>query len=185
MNPIITLLMLVLLLALAIYVIFRVRSDYRTHGRLSGLVSIMQVVFFIGYLSASFAALSSDLAEINASGWWFPLALILMLAGFVGMIFALAALGSGSFGRKVGALRTSGVYRYSRNPQLVSGFLLAGGYALLWPSWTGALWVVLYLMIAHLMVLAEETHLENVHGQEYQDYRARTPRYFGLPKKIA
>lgn len=183
MNPIITLLLLVLLLALAIYVIFRVRSDYRTLGRLSGLVLIMQVVFFIGYLSASFAALSSDLAEINTGGWWFPLALILILAGLAGMVFALAALGRGSFGRKVGALRTTGLYRYSRNPQLVSGFLLAGGYALLWPSWTGALWLVLYLMIAHLMVLAEETHLENVHSQEYRDYRARTPRYLGLPKK--
>lgn len=84
---------------------------------------------------------------------------------------------------KVGGLRTSGIYLYSRNPQLVGSFFFIAGYAMLWPSWQGFLWAGLWLVIAHWMVQAEETHLKEVFGDEYRAYCTRTPRYLGLPKK--
>ena len=54
-------------------------------------------------------------------------------------------------------------------------------YVLLWPSWAGALWASLWLVITHLMVRGEEEHLERTFGDEYRDYCKRTHRYFGLP----
>jgi len=106
-----------------------------------------------------------------------------MITGFLLVVFSMPFLGQRSFGRVVGGLHTSGLYRYSRNPQLVGGFLFMVGYALLWPSWQGMLWASLWLVIAHLMVRGEEVHLENIFGDEYRDYCLRTPRYLGLPKK--
>ena len=81
-------------------------------------------------------------------------------------------LGRTSFGQDNGSLRTDGLYRYSRNPQLVGGFLLIPGYAMLWPSWQGAAWASLWLAIAQLMVRTEEEHLRHVFGAAYRDDRA-------------
>jgi protein-S-isoprenylcysteine O-methyltransferase Ste14 len=113
----------------------------------------------------------------------FPIALALIIIGFLIVVLSMPFLGQRSFGREVGRLRTIGLYRYSRNPQLVGSFFFIVGYAMLWPSWMGALWASLWLVITHLMVKGEEEHLEKVFGDEYRDYCQRTPRYLGLPKR--
>lgn len=176
-------LLLTALLATAFFVFARVRSDYRGYGRLSCPVAILQVGFFCMYALSSYVFLDSRLSRVNAAGLLFLLALILMLAGFLMVLFSMPFLGRRSFGTEVGGLRAIGLYRYSRNPQLVGGFLFVAGYAMLWPSWDGAAWAALWLVIAHWMVQGEEMHLENVFGEEYRAYCAHTPRYLGLPRK--
>jgi protein-S-isoprenylcysteine O-methyltransferase Ste14 len=57
------------------------------------------------------------------------------------------------------------------------------GWALLWPSWGGILWVLLMLVLCHIMIITEEEHLQRTFGREYEDYCSRTPRYLGLPKR--
>lgn len=104
-----------------------------------------------------------------------------MLVGVVLVVIAMGRLGIGvSVGQQVSGLRQSGLYRYSRNPQIVAYGLVVIGYALLWPAWSGLVWVGLYLAIAHLMVRTEEEHLRRVYGEAYERYCARTPRYLGL-----
>jgi protein-S-isoprenylcysteine O-methyltransferase Ste14 len=88
-------------------------------------------------------------------------------------------LGQKSFGAVVGQLNTSGLYAYSRNPQLVGYLLFVFGYALLWPSWQGLLWAALSLVIASLMVRGEEEHLRKVFGEKYREYCRRVPRFIG------
>jgi protein-S-isoprenylcysteine O-methyltransferase Ste14 len=178
-----SLLLLAALLAAAFFVFARVRSDYRVHGRLSHPIAILQTGFFCVYALSSYAFLDSRLSHVNTAGLLFPVALTLMITGFLVVAFSMPLLGRQSFGREVGSLRTSGLYQYSRNPQLVGGFSFVVGYAMLWPSWAGALWASIWLVVAHLMARGEEVHLENVFGDEYLDYCARTPRYLGLPKK--
>ena len=106
-----------------------------------------------------------------------------MLVGFLMVAFSMPFLGRRSFGLEVGGLRTSGLYRYSRNPQLVGGFLFVAGYALLWPTWLGGLWAGVWLIVAHWMVQGEEAHLKQIFGAAYAEYCARTPRYLGLPRQ--
>jgi len=173
------LLLLVALLAAAFLVFARVRSDYETQGRLSRRVAILQVAYFCIYALASYAFLDSRPSRVNTTSLSFPLSVVLMLIGFVLVLFSMPFLGRRSFGREVGRLRTSGLYRYSRNPQLVGGFVFIVGYAMLWPSLPGALWASLWLVIAHLMVRGEEAHLANAFGDKYRDYCVRTPRYLG------
>jgi len=177
------LVLLAALLAAAFFVFARVRADYQTLGKLSRPVAILQVAYFCAYAFSCYAFLDSRLSQVKTAGLFFPLALVLMTTGFLLVAFSMPFLCQRSFGREVGSLRTGGLYRYSRNPQLVGGFLFIAGYALLWPSWKGALWAALWLVIAQLMVRGEEPHLQDVFGQEYRNYCAQTPRYLGLPKK--
>lgn len=183
MNEFGSLLLLAALLAAAFLVFARVRLDYRTRGRLSRPIAILQVGFLCVYALSSYAFLDSRLSHVNTVGLPYPVALVLMMVGLLMVVFSMPFLGRRSFGREVGSLGASGLYRYSRNPQLVGGFFFLVGYAMLWPSWKGALWASMWLVIAHLMVRGEEEHLENIFGQEYRDYSARAPRYLGLPKK--
>lgn len=176
------LLLLAALLAAAFFVFARVRSDYRAYGKLSRPVAILQVGYFCAYALASYAFLDSRLSHVNTSGLLFPLALVLMVIGFLIVLFSMPFLGRRSFGEAIGLLRTVGIYRYSRNPQLVGGFLFILGYATLWPSWAGFLWAGLWLVIAHLMVRGEEEHLERVFRDEYLAYCQKTPRYLGMPR---
>lgn len=171
------------LLAGAFFVFSRVRSDYRAQGKLSRPTAILQVGYFGAYALSSYAFLDARLSQIGTDSLLFPIAFVLMAAGLLLVLLSMPFLGQRSFGREIGSLRSQGLYRYSRNPQLVGSFLFIVGYALLWPSWMGLAWAALWPVIAHLMVRGEEEHLEQVFGDEYRDYCARTPRYLGLPKR--
>ena len=178
-----SLLLLLGLLVAAFFVFARVKSDYESHSKLSRPIAILQVGYFCAYALSSYAFLDSRLSHVGIAGPLLVLAFVLMVVGFLIVALSMPFLGRQSFGSDVGSLRTSGIYRYSRNPQLVGGFLFIVGYALLWPSWSGALWAGLWLVIAQLMVRGEEAHLEGVFGDEFRAYCARTPRYVGVPGK--
>jgi protein-S-isoprenylcysteine O-methyltransferase Ste14 len=168
-------------LVAAVLVFARVRSDYQSRGRLSTPIAVLQVAYFCGYALSSYAFLDSRLSHIGARGILLALAIVLMICGLAAVALSMPFLGRRSFGSKVGSLRTTGIYHYSRNPQLVGSFLFILGYAMLWPSWLGAAWAAVWIWIARLMVKAEEAHLEATFGDEYRRYCWRTPRYVGLP----
>lgn len=183
MNILGNLLLLAVLLAAAFFVFAKVRSEYQYDGRLSRPIAVLQTGYFCVYALCSYVFLDSRFSHISVEGFLFFLAVVFMVIGLLMVVFSMPFLGRRSFGVEVGGLRTSGLYRYSRNPQLVGGFIFIIGYAMLWPSWTGTLWASMWLIIAHLMVRGEEAHLRNIFGDEYRDYCVRTPRYLGLPKK--
>jgi len=110
------------------------------------------------------------------------LAFLLMAAGLIIVLASMPILGQRSFGQQVGKLHTEGIYRYTRNPQLVGSFLFLVGYSLLWPHWLGAIWVLLWLPISAWMVRAEEEHLRQVFGREYEAYCESVPRFFRLAR---
>jgi protein-S-isoprenylcysteine O-methyltransferase Ste14 len=181
-NPLWYFLLAAMLLVGAFFVFRRVRSDYRSLGRLSRPVAVLQFGFFCAYATSSYIFLDARFSRVQTTSPLFSAALVLMVLGALGVAFAMSVLGGRSLGREVGGLCTRGLYRYSRNPQLVASFLFIGGYAMLWPSWTGLLWVSLWLPIGHLMVRCEEEHLERLFGGAYRAYWRRTPRYLGLPR---
>ena len=79
-------------------------------------------------------------------------------------------------------LVTEGIYRWSRNPQLVGWTLVLVGLGLLRGSaivlfLAGLAWVGYRL---HLPT--EEEHLRRVFGDGYVAYQRRTHRYFGPPR---
>ncbi|MBM4159654.1 MAG: isoprenylcysteine carboxylmethyltransferase family protein [Ignavibacteria bacterium] len=107
-----------------------------------------------------------------------------MTGGIVVAAVAMAGLGmSKTFGQEAEGLVQVGLYRASRNPQIVGGALMVVGVGLLWPSWFALGWVVLYGCIGHMMVVSEEEHLRRVHGEAYERYCERVPRYVGFSSR--
>jgi len=109
------------------------------------------------------------------------------IVGIISGIFALLIIFSGfinlgAFTKTMGMnskkLTTKGIYKFSRNPQVIGYGLLLIAYAILWPSWYIILSLISYGIIIHRMVLTEEIHLQDVFGSDYTSYCSTTPRYF-------
>jgi protein-S-isoprenylcysteine O-methyltransferase Ste14 len=77
---------------------------------------------------------------------------------------------------------TRGVYRISRHPIYVSGFLLYVGMGIACASWILLLLAVAWLVLWCIVVPAEERHLLKLYGDAYRKYMDRTPRWIGIPK---
>jgi protein-S-isoprenylcysteine O-methyltransferase Ste14 len=175
------------LVLVAAYLIFRhVRRDYLQHGRLTPLGAVLQaIVFGLHAWLVYMIYLNSGWPEVHCS------TLCLVLGIIIG-ILGLGILGAGvgvfaSFlrmlGREVNVLKRSGIYRRTRNPQLVGYGVFLLAFLLLWYSWHMIVAILVYAAITHMMVLTEEEHLRRVFGEEYARYCERVPRYIGLPRR--
>jgi len=172
------------LTAATLLIFGRVRADYLTHGSLTPLSSFLEVLIFFLHGSASYLFLDSQLAHVNTGSAAFVLSIVLIAVGLLAVLVPMSRLGfDTSVGQRVSGLEDSGLYRYTRNPQIVAYLMIVVGYALLWPSLAGALWSAVYVLIAHVMVRTEEEHLARVYGDDYRRYCERTPRYIGIPRK--
>jgi protein-S-isoprenylcysteine O-methyltransferase Ste14 len=119
-------------------------------------------------------------------------------AGFVGVVAiacgttagVLGMTRFGSYARSAGQdtsrLITTGIYRWSRNPQVVGWFLVLFGISVAGRSGLALLLTGLFAVVIHSYTIRlEEPYLERVYGEEYRRYRADTPRYLGVPGRIA
>jgi protein-S-isoprenylcysteine O-methyltransferase Ste14 len=183
MDNLLTVGLLAVALTIAGAVVFRRAAyDYEHRGRLTPTSSALEIVLFILHGAASLVFLESRFSAIDTGNPLFGFALVLAIGGLVLLVTTLGRFGvRKAAGHDVSGLTCSGIYRKSRNPQIIFYGIAVAGYSLLWPSWTGALWVVVYAVLAAMMVRTEEKHLKNAYGEEYVDYCTRTPRYMDLP----
>lgn len=105
-----SILVLVLLAAGAMVVFARVRAVYQSRGVLSRPVAILQTGYFLVYALSSYLLLDSRLSHINVRSGWLTLAILLMIIGFLMVVFSMPFLGKQSFGYEVvlAALRQAG-----------------------------------------------------------------------------
>ncbi len=90
---------------------------------------------------------------------------------------------SRSCGQDISKLITTGIYRWSRNPQFVGWFLMLFGISLAGRSGfafalTGVFSIVIYLYT----VLLAEPYLESLYGEEFHLFKVRTARWVGVPR---
>jgi protein-S-isoprenylcysteine O-methyltransferase Ste14 len=173
-----------LLLAFA-YAVLRVivRREYRLRGRLKGWSSILQLLVVAGVMAFPYLfnppewVLSWTLAGPTSPQQQL-LGLVIIL---LGLLVAFGTMGwfgiRRAFGVETKGLISTGPYRFTRNPQLLGGYLLVTGVAVQWPSWFAILWIGLYGVIGHVMIITEEEHLRTSFGQEYIRYCQQVPRY--------
>ena len=171
------------LLPVAGAVVFaRTGRDYARLGRLTRTATALQVGLFVLHGASSLVFLESELASLDAANPLFGFSLVLIGGGLVLLLSAVGRFGMRrALGQEPGTLVCAGMYRKSRNPQLLFYGIAVIGYALLWPSWSGALWVVLYGLLALMMVRVEEQHLKRAYGDDYVNYCVRTPRFIDVP----
>jgi protein-S-isoprenylcysteine O-methyltransferase Ste14 len=174
------------LVLVAIVVILRVivRRDYLQRGRLTPVSSASEWLLGVIWAAFSYVYLPADWPMIHVG-------LILRLAGralvtlgVLIMIVSLAWLGlRRTHGLEADALVQSGPYRLTRNPQIVGFTLGMVGFVMLWPSWHMLVSLSLLVVLIHVMVLTEEEHLLDRHGDEYRRYCQHVPRYAGIPRR--
>jgi protein-S-isoprenylcysteine O-methyltransferase Ste14 len=159
-------------------------SDYRRFGKISPLVIFCGLITFGSHAASSYLFLDSNPEHINQDSPIFFIAVICMVTGAVLLFLSMARLGFRKmFGVRFDGVQRTGLYMYTRNPQVLTYILLAIGYSLLWPSWSGLLWIILLIVICHLMVITEEEHLSRAYGDDYDRYYYATPRYIGIRKQ--
>jgi len=167
-----------LLLLAAAYMVFRllVRRDYLLHGRLTMISSSLQLLIFAGLMCFPYL--------FNPPEWpwsWMLagptspeqqiLGLILILLGFLIAFGTMGWFGiRRAFGVQTQGLVCDGPYRMTRNPQILGGYLLVIGVTVQWPSWYSVVWIVLYGLIGHWMIITEEEHLQAIFQEEYVRY---------------
>jgi len=79
-------------------------------------------------------------------------------------------------------LVTKGVYRISRNPAGLSGFLLEIGIGIACASWVFLLYATIDIILGNISVKSEERYLLEKYGDAYQEYTRQTPRWIGILK---
>ena len=77
------------------------------------------------------------------------------------------------------AMITEGIYKWSRNPAFVGFDLLYASICLIFfniPLLCVSAWAVVML---HFQILQEEKYMYKMFGEEYEQYKKHTLRYFG------
>ena len=177
---------LAVVVIMAALVVFRVVAlNYRRYGKLKPLATILQVAIFalhgtlfhLGLMTTRWPKFPNSPLQV-VSGALVGVGGLALLSAGIGVFGSLARM----IGRRVDDLKQSGVYRYSRNPQLVGYALFILAFVILWPSWSTLIGTIVYCAMAHLMSSVEERHLRKQYGTSYEAYYERTPRYVGIPR---
>ncbi len=153
-----------------------------------GCIGINRKLFFLGKLSlfTSFALIlvrlfSGRLSLFEKSDVFFWACVSLLAVGVV--FFTLAITRLGTFSLRVGlaqedtSLRTTGIYRFSRNPMLLGLYLMALGSAIYVQCPINWILVIIALTVHHKIILAEEVFLQNRFGEQWIRYRNNVHRY--------
>jgi protein-S-isoprenylcysteine O-methyltransferase Ste14 len=77
---------------------------------------------------------------------------------------------------------TKGVYRFSRHPIYLGGFLLFLGIGIACASWLFILFAVAWMILWLIAVPSEEKDVSEKYGDTYREYMTKTPRWIGIPK---
>ncbi|MGE5405083.1 MAG: methyltransferase family protein [Candidatus Saccharibacteria bacterium] len=156
-----------------------------------GCIGIDKRLFFIGKISlfTSLILILVQLFWINLSIFetktaYFWACVVLLGCGVV--FFTLAIKELGTFSLRVGlaedqtALRTTGIYRISRNPMLLGLYMMALGSAIYVQNPINWLLVMIALSIHHKIVLVEEVALQDRFGEQWAAYRNTVGRYIRI-----
>ena len=107
----------------------------------------------------------------------FGVGIPLTIAGNVVVWSEAAKFGVAQTGGAKGSLRTSGMYRYSRNPQYVADIAMIIGWIMLCASSGAALVGFAGIAVLIAAPFAEEPWLKEQYGSAFEDYRAKVRRF--------
>jgi protein-S-isoprenylcysteine O-methyltransferase Ste14 len=109
---------------------------------------------------------------------WFYIGLGLSVLGVV--IWTMAIVNIVNI--PLGEPWNKGLYRYSRHPMTLAGYLIFIGAGIASASWIFLLFSILYVVLSAIPTIAEERFCLEKFGTAYREYINRTPRWIGIPK---
>jgi protein-S-isoprenylcysteine O-methyltransferase Ste14 len=163
-----------------------VRLKRKGYNALSGQPPIPLPAFLVGKIS-----MAIPIFFMLASVWGLGvgpepasalqgLAVLFLLVGLGFAVPSLVELGEElRFGlsEEQATIKSTGLYRLSRNPLYLGFYLIAIASCLYVPYWANILFASLALVIHHQITLAEERFLRQRFGQTYDDYTRQVRRY--------
>jgi len=175
-------------IVLGLYVFPTIKRTYDKKGlftnRLLTFWYAMWAFHHIPVAVASFAAIW--LIPVNGN--------LALTGGFIIFIIGVVILPMGmiefrslrrSTGQDVSKLITTGIYRWSRNPQFVGWFLMLLGISIAGRSGLALALTIVFMVVLHLYTIRlAEPYLDRLYGEEYRRYRSNIPRYIGIPKEL-
>ncbi len=162
-----------------------IKNVYLKNGKLTFLAGFSQfgvfffhafLLYFPNFLFTNWPAIEVGTISFLTGFIVCSLSLLILVLGFITLGPFLRTMGVNS-----SELTIKGIYKYSRNPQVLGYGLLMAGCGVLWPSWYIFVGLVSYGFIAHRMILTEELHMESLFADKYVSYCNKTPRYFRYP----
>jgi len=162
-----------------------IKNVYLKNGKLTLFAGFSQLAVFTIHAFLLYLPyyLYTNWPKIEVGAISYIIGIIVLLISISIMVLGIVTLGP--FMRMMGVnssdLTVRGIYKFSRNPQIVGYALLLLGFGVLWPSWYIFAGLISYVFIGHRMILTEELHLENLFADKYISYCNKTPRYFRYP----
>jgi protein-S-isoprenylcysteine O-methyltransferase Ste14 len=178
------------ILLLFSFLVFRiiVRKDYLNNLKLSPFSYLLELIIFVLHANFIYLFIPVKWPNLPSLPENILLKLMFIFFIFIGLLILLIAwfnLGTGtSFGQDKNNLKTTGIYRYSRNPQLIGYGIILLAYFIIIISWYSAGWFILYLIISWFMVQSEEEFLKKKYNIEYENYCQNVPRFIGRFRKL-
>jgi protein-S-isoprenylcysteine O-methyltransferase Ste14 len=153
-----------------------------------GCIGINKPLFFIGKISlfSSYLFILIQLFFVNLSLFAQNKIFIWLCVVFMGigvLLFTLAISSLGTFSLRVGlaqektALRTTGIYRLTRNPMLLGLYYIAIGSAIYVQNPVNWVLILIAVTIHHKIILAEEKFLHGRFGEAWTEYTNKVHRY--------
>jgi len=119
------------------------------------------------------AVLYSIVLPLQRGTPWFYIGLIVYVGGCIPYIIATIDFAATPLDEPI----VSGVYRISRNPLYLFSALILLGIGIAGASWLMILLVILFIVVNHSTVLAEERFCSEKYGEPYRTYMRTVPRY--------
>ena len=110
---------------------------------------------------------------------WFYVGLALCILGIVAWTMAIVNIVDIPLGKPW----NKGLYRYSRHPMTLAGYLVIIGAGIASSSWIFLLFSIVYIVLSVIPTIAEERFCLEKFGTTYREYMNRTPRWMGVPKQ--
>ena len=169
------------------YLIILALRIFLTGREYIGKPSIQSFSFYSAKLSIFLCGIAAILQAIGINLRWFTfvgsdiISLVLIAIGALLIIISRTNLGKATLmGLPIQntALKTNGLYSFSRNPMYVAVYFLIFGAILYTVNPIVLLLGILLVILHHKIILAEEVFLELRFGEEYRIYKRIVRRYF-------
>jgi len=119
------------------------------------------------------AVLYSIAVPLQWGTMWFYMGLIVYVCGCIPYVISTVNFASTPLDEPI----VNGIYRISRNPMYFFSALILLGIGIAGASWLMIALVILYVVVNHSTVLAEERFCSEKYGGPYRTYMKNVPRY--------
>ena len=111
---------------------------------------------------------------LNIGSIEFIIGIVLIIIGTIGFLTALINFKNSPLNEPI----TIGLYKLSRNPQLMMMYMVSIGNCLVIGSWTAFITFGFSIIFGHFRILGEEKRLTEQYGESYLKYKKKVSRYF-------